>query len=74
LDYAQQELEAESVAYIVCERNGVSPKSQTYLSHFVESNTTTDSIDLFQIMRTAGQVETVLELSAHTKFGKAHRK
>ena len=32
LSHAQQELEAESVAYIICEENGVNARSQTYLA------------------------------------------
>ena len=71
LDHAQRELEAESVAFLVCRRNGVSPKSQTYLSTFVDGNTTVNDLDLYQIMRAAGQVETVLRLGAHSKLSKA---
>lgn len=71
MTHAQQELEAESVAYLVCARNGVASKSQTYLSTFVKQNTTVDHIDLYQIMRAAGQVETLLGLATHTtKFDK----
>jgi len=66
--YLQQEIEAESVAYLVCERNGVKSKSQTYLSNFVNAYTTVDQIDVYQVMRAAGQVETLLGLAAHTKY------
>ncbi|GIK14748.1 MAG: ImmA/IrrE family metallo-endopeptidase [Candidatus Brocadia sp. AMX2] len=68
LDHSQQELEAESVAYIVCERNGVKSKSQTYLANFVNANTTIDHIDVYQVMRAAGQIETQLSLAAHTQY------
>ena len=68
--HAQQELEAESVAYLVCERNGVKSKSETYLANYVNANTTIDQIDRYQIMRAAGQVETLLGLVTHTKFDK----
>lgn len=67
LSHAQIELEAESVEYIVCERNGVSPKSQTYLANYVKENTTVDHIDVYQVMRAAGQVETLLGLTSPTK-------
>jgi hypothetical protein len=67
---AQQELEAESVAYLVCARNGVTSKSETYLANYVKQNTTVDEIDLYQVMRAAGQVETLLGLTAHTKYDK----
>ncbi len=73
LGYSQQELEAESVAYLVCERNGVKSKSQTYLSDFVNANTTVDQIDVFQVMRAAGQVETLLGLAAHTQYDRPVR-
>jgi len=63
-----REIEAESVAYLVCSRNGVKPVSETYLSEFVAANTDIDSVDFYQIMRAAGQVETFLGLTAHTKF------
>ncbi len=67
-DHVQEELEAESVAYMVCARNGVQCHSHTYLANFVQQHTTIDSLDIYQIMRTAGQIETVLELTAHTKY------
>lgn len=68
IDHKQAELEAESVAYLVCARNGVTSKSETYLSDYVEQNTTIENIDIYQIMRAAGQVETLLDLTAHTKY------
>ena len=34
-DHRRLELEAESVAFIVCKRNGVTSKSETYLKNFV---------------------------------------
>ena len=33
-----------------------------------KSDTTVDQIDLYQIMRAAGQVEALLGLTAHTKY------
>jgi hypothetical protein len=58
----QQELEAESVAYLVCERNGVRSRSHPYLSHFVDSGTTLDQIDVYGVMRAAGRIESLLGL------------
>jgi hypothetical protein len=69
LSHQQRELEAESVAYLVCRRNGVDPKSQTYLAGFVSANTTVDDLDVYQIMRAAGAVESALGLNAHTRLG-----
>ncbi len=68
LDHATVELEAESVAYLVCARNGIKAKSETYLANFVKPDTNLENIDLYQVMRAAGQVETILDLTAHTKF------
>ena len=65
--HEQRELEAESVAYLICHRHGVQPKSQTYLSNFVSANTTIDHLDVYQVMWAAGQVEGLLGLSAHAR-------
>lgn len=70
MSHAQHEIEAESVAYLVCARNGVTSKSETYLSNYIEKNTTVDHLDLYQVMRAAGQVEALLGLTAHTKYDK----
>ena len=48
-EHRQREIEAESVAYLVAQRNGVVPKSQTYLSGFVNQETTVDDLDIWQI-------------------------
>jgi hypothetical protein len=68
MNLAQWELEAESVAYLVCARNGVTSKSETYLADYVERNTTVEQVDFYQVMRAAGQIETLLGLTAHTKY------
>ena len=70
----QEELEAESVAYLVCERNGVKCGSHTYLANYVQSHTSVDDVDVYQIMRAAGQVEALLGLSAHTKYDRPSAK
>ncbi len=67
-DLDLREVEAESVAYIVCKRNGVEPKSQTYLSGFINKRTTFEGIAVYQIMRAAGRIEALLELATATKF------
>ena len=72
-DHAQRELEAESVAFLVCARNGVTSKSETYLATYVKENTTIDHIDLYQVMRAAGQVETLLGLTGHMKYDQPMR-
>jgi hypothetical protein len=64
LDHTQEELEAESVSFILCERNGVASKAEAYLTRFVTTNATVDDIDVYQVMRAAGQVETLLGIAA----------
>jgi hypothetical protein len=66
--YEQIELEAESVAYLVCSRNGVQSQSEKYLSNFVTKTTSVEQLDLYQVMRAAGQIETILNLTSHTRF------
>jgi len=68
LTQPQQEFEAESVAYLVCERNGIKSKSHTYLSNYVDQNSTLDTVDLYQIMRAAGQVESLLGLNVQRQL------
>lgn len=67
-DHAQEELEAESVAYLVCARNGVESKSQTYLTEFVGKHTSIEILDLYQVMRAAGHIESLLGLTSHTRY------
>jgi hypothetical protein len=68
LKYNQREIEAESVSYIVCERNGVKSKAESYLSGYIEENSTSEDIDVYRVMRAAGQVESLLELTAKQNF------
>lgn len=73
LSHRHRELEAESVAFIVCARNGVTSKSETYLKHYVDNNTGVGDLDIYQIMRAAGQIETLLGIGATGGFGNAKR-
>lgn len=63
VEHRIREIEAESVAYMTCKRNGVETRSQNYLSSFVECGESAESLDLYSIMRAAGQVERLLRLS-----------
>jgi hypothetical protein len=69
LTHEQVELEAESVAYLVCKRSDVESMSEAYLSNYVKANTTTGNIDFYMIMKAAGQIETVLDLGDMVRFG-----
>lgn len=68
IGHGQREIEAESVSYLVCSRNGVESSSESYLSNYVEAHTTIDEVDLYQVMRAAGTVERMLGLNAHQRF------
>jgi len=74
LNHSQKELEAESVAFLLCERNGVTSKSKTYLANYVSENTTVEEIGLYPVMCAAGQVETLLGLASHTKYERPKKK
>jgi hypothetical protein len=54
---AVAEIEAESVAHIVCQRAGLRTKSAEYLSSFVEDSEDLDAISLDLISRVAGRLE-----------------
>lgn len=51
------EIEAESVAHIVCRRAGLKTRSDEYLSMFVEDGDDIDAISLDLISRVAGKLE-----------------
>ncbi len=63
-----REIEAESVAYIVCHRNGVECRSQKYLSAYVESGESAEGLDLYAITRAAGHIERLLHLSESSQW------
>jgi hypothetical protein len=75
-DLRQRELEAESVSFIVCARNGVTTKSETYLKNYVTEHTEVGDLDIYQIMRAAGQIETLLGIgvSGSTKHSQWTRR
>lgn len=64
---ALQELEAESVAYLVW-RNGVTSRSHSYLANFVSKHTTIGDLQIYRVMRAAGRIEALLGLAARTTF------
>ncbi|MEA3277072.1 MAG: ImmA/IrrE family metallo-endopeptidase [Pseudomonadota bacterium] len=70
---AQQELEAEAVSYLVCCRNGVSSEGESYLAGYVERHTTLGSVDIDAVLRAAGRIEALLQLTDHTRFGPKRR-
>jgi hypothetical protein len=69
LPHDQEELEAESLAFLVCSRHGVKSKSESYLKDHVKSDTTVEKLDIYMLLKAAGQIETALNIAAHTLFG-----
>jgi hypothetical protein len=63
-----RELEAESVCYIVCHRNNVKPNSEAYLTNFIDNKFQAEDMDLYALLKAAGQIETILDLVEHTSF------
>jgi hypothetical protein len=58
----EREVEAEMVAYIVAQRSGLTPRSESYLSIYQGAF---ENLDLFAITRAANAVETLMGVAAH---------
>jgi hypothetical protein len=67
LPHAEREVEAESVSYLVCHRADVHSEAEQYLSKFMSANISLDQIDVYGLMRAAGQIETALGIAARSK-------
>lgn len=61
-DHALCEVEAETAAYLVAKRNGVTPRSESYLSAYKGSFA---KLDLYAVMRAANAAETAMGIGAH---------
>lgn len=59
--HEQREVEAEIAAYLVAKRNGLTPRSESYVSTYKGA---ISSIDLYAVMRVANAVERAMGLSA----------
>ena len=60
-DLALREVEAESAAYLVARRNGIEPRSESYLARYLDAF---KHLDLYAITRAANAVETAMGISA----------
>lgn len=69
LKHDQEELEAEMVSHLVCERQGVRSNAESYLSAFLKRTDTVQGIDINAIARAAHRVEVALGLSAQLSIG-----
>ena len=58
-DLALREVEAETVAYLIAKRTGLSPRSESYLDKYQGAF---DNLDLHRIMKVASTIETLLRL------------
>jgi hypothetical protein len=57
----RREVEAEMAAYLVAKRNGLEPRSESYLASYTGAIA---SLDLFAVTRAANAVETAMGVSA----------
>ena len=64
----QREAEAEMAAYLVAKRNGLSPRSESYLSSYKGA---LPEIDLYGVMRAANSIENAMGISAYQLKEKA---
>jgi hypothetical protein len=62
VDLAVREVEAESVAYLLAKRSGISPRSESYLDRYRGAF---EDLDLHSVMHACGQVERLLSLPLH---------
>jgi antirestriction protein ArdC len=53
----QNEFEAESVSWLICERAGIKNPSDSYLSDYLGSNLVIPEISLDRILKVAGHIE-----------------
>jgi hypothetical protein len=59
LNETVREFEAESVAYLVCARQGIKTPSVSYLSEYLSKNTELPKISLECVLKAAGLIETM---------------
>lgn len=60
LPHDLRELEAESVAYMVCHRRNIEPRIAPYLADFVKDESVVNRLDIYTIMVATNNVERVL--------------
>lgn len=65
---AKVEIEAEAVSYLVCNRMGVRTNSESYLHAYVTHETRMDDVDVYAIMKAAGQVEVLLGIACREAY------
>jgi hypothetical protein len=71
--HEMQEIEVESICYIICNRYGVKPHSEFYLNKLIQGDLSINSLDLHTILTAAGRIEKLLKLGKHTTFKKQRK-
>ena len=66
--HAVREIEAETVSYLACNRQGVQNVSESYLSGYVNRPGAVDSMDVYAITAAAGAVEQLLGVACKLHF------
>lgn len=61
LSMESKEFEAESVCWLVCERNGIKNPSAEYLAELLDSNNEIPPVSIEAVMKAAGTVEKIWE-------------
>ena len=68
-----KELEAESVSYITCKRQGIESDPRQYLRKVMNNEANeVERVDPYQIMRAAGHIENILGLTHPIQFNYSH--
>ncbi len=62
----EQEVEAESLSYLVCHRAGVHSEAESYLAKYLQQDASIDHIDIYELMRAAGHIETALGIAVRS--------
>ena len=74
LDFRIEEFEAESVAYIVCSRNGIINNSAQYLNCYLDNNKEIPPVSIEAILKAAGLIENMIRGSVpYHKFTEAKK-
>ncbi len=60
LSHASQEFEAESVACLVCLRQGIDSQSYKYLAHYLDENEEIPEVSIDEIIKVVNQIEKLL--------------
>ena len=59
LNHVTEEFEAESVSFMVCQRQGIQTTSPEYLSQFVKDHADIPTISMESVMKAAGLIESM---------------